>query len=147
MADGLNVKAIVMINPGNPTGIILSEDTTQSIIKFAVDKKLVVIADEVYRENLDETAKYSSFRKSLGKMDDETRKRCEMVSLNGCSKGIMGECGFRAGYMYLHNIKQEVRDQLTKMKSIALCSNAVGQAMVAVMVNPDLENVTEQTRS
>jgi alanine transaminase len=53
VADGLNVKAIVMINPGNPTGIILNEITTESIIRFAVDKKIVIIADEVYRENLD----------------------------------------------------------------------------------------------
>ena len=40
--------------------------------------------------------------------------------------------------MYLHNIKQEVRDQLTKVKSINLCSNALGQAMVEVMCNPPL---------
>lgn len=49
---GTKARAIVVINPGNPTGAVLSEDTIQKIIKFAINNKLIIIADEVYRENI-----------------------------------------------------------------------------------------------
>jgi len=45
--EGKNVKAIVVINPGNPTGSILNEETIKKVIEFSVKNKLVIIADEV----------------------------------------------------------------------------------------------------
>jgi alanine transaminase len=42
----------VVINPGNPTGSILSTETIAKIIEFSVRNRIVVIADEVYRENV-----------------------------------------------------------------------------------------------
>lgn len=42
---GLNIKAIVVINPGNPTGTIFNNETIAQIIKFATDNKLLLIAD------------------------------------------------------------------------------------------------------
>lgn len=45
--QGKNIKAIVIINPGNPTGSILNTETIQKVIEFSVRNKLVVIADEV----------------------------------------------------------------------------------------------------
>jgi alanine transaminase len=45
------VKALVIINPGNPTGAILSADSIKKIIEFAVKNRLPLIIDEVYREN------------------------------------------------------------------------------------------------
>jgi len=47
--QGKRVKAIVLINPGNPTGAILSSDTIKRVLKFSVKHKLVVVADEVDR--------------------------------------------------------------------------------------------------
>ncbi len=52
MESGKKIKAIVVINPGNPTGSILSADTIAKVIEFSVKNKLVIIADEVYRENV-----------------------------------------------------------------------------------------------
>jgi alanine transaminase len=46
-AQGKTVKAIVVINPGNPTGAIFSADTIKKIIEFAVKNRLIIIADEV----------------------------------------------------------------------------------------------------
>ena len=43
---------MVVINPGNPTGAIFSEQTIEKIIEFCVDNRLVLIADEVYRQNI-----------------------------------------------------------------------------------------------
>lgn len=81
---------MVLINPGNPSGVILNEETIHKVIKFAVSKRMVIIADEVYRENLEEGSKYASFRKALGHMDESINAQCELVSLHSCSKGTMG---------------------------------------------------------
>lgn len=65
-AEGKRIKAIVVINPGNPTGSILSADTIAKILEFSVRNKIVVIADEVYRENIyKEGTSFVSFRKVL----------------------------------------------------------------------------------
>ena len=42
-----DIKAIVVINPGNPTGQVLTRDNLEAVIKFAAEKKLFVFADEV----------------------------------------------------------------------------------------------------
>ena len=47
-AQGKTAKAIVVINPGNPTGAIFSADTIKQIIEFSVRNRLVIIADEVF---------------------------------------------------------------------------------------------------
>lgn len=61
---------MVVINPGNPTGAIFSEQTIQKIIKFCVQNKLVLVADEVYRQNIYKPGvKFSSCRKVLEAMD------------------------------------------------------------------------------
>jgi alanine transaminase len=73
----LKPKCLVVINPGNPTGAIFSEDTIKKMIKFATDKGLVLIADEVYRENIyKENAKFISFRKVLNTMDKKIQENC-----------------------------------------------------------------------
>lgn len=70
-SEGKNVKSIVVINPGNPTGAIFSEETIQKIIEFSVRNKLVLIADEVYRQNIyKEGAKFVSFRRVLEKLPE-----------------------------------------------------------------------------
>lgn len=46
-AQGKTAKAIVVINPGNPTGAIFSAETIKKIIEFAVKNRLIIIADEV----------------------------------------------------------------------------------------------------
>ena len=138
------MKAIVIINPGNPTGAILSSETIQKIIEFSVKRRLVVIADEVYRQNIyKEGAKFVSFRKVLETMSSEYKNNCELASLHSVSKGLLGECGLRGGYMYVHNFNPDIMQQLVKLKSINLCSNSVGQVMVDLMCNPPLEGVSE----
>ena len=48
--NGTNIKAIVIINPGNPTGQVLSQENLQDVLKFAHDKGIFVMADEVYQK-------------------------------------------------------------------------------------------------
>jgi len=60
----------------------------------------------------------------------------ELVSVHSVSKGVLGECGIRGGYMELVNIAKEAHEQFYKLASISLCPNIVGQIMVDLMVNP-----------
>jgi len=133
--DGITVKAIVVINPGNPTGAILDRKTIDDVIDFAEEHGIVIIADEVYQENV-YGAEFISFAKALGDRD------APLVSFHSVSKGFYGECGHRGGYMELRNpptaagTDLSFRDVIFKQASVALCSNLVGQMMVYLMVSP-----------
>ena len=138
---GINTKAICVINPGNPTGQILKEDTIRKIIEFAVNKKLVILADEVYQDNIyKEGAEFVSFRKVMHSMPSPYCE-AEIFSFHSASKGLAGECGLRGGYMHWENIIPEVAAQLNKHKWIFLSNNTVGQIMVDLITNPP--NISE----
>jgi aspartate/methionine/tyrosine aminotransferase len=51
-SKGIDVRAIIVINPGNPTGNIFNLESLQKILQFAYDNNLVVLADEVYQMNI-----------------------------------------------------------------------------------------------
>lgn len=97
----------------------------------------------MYRENIyKENTSFVSFRKVLDTLSQEVKDQTELASLHSVSKGLLGECGMRGGYLYLHNFNPAVSEQLVKLKSINLCSNSLGQIMVELMVNPPLEGVS-----
>lgn len=90
-------RAIVVINPGNPTGQVLSKENIQDIIKFAYEEKLFIFADEVYQDNIyADGSEFHSFKKVMAEMGKPYIKM-EMASFMSCSKGFIGECGLRAG--------------------------------------------------
>ena len=71
-----------------------------------------------------------------------------MVSFHSTSKGVIGECGRRGGYMELHNIDPYVQSQLNKLASSGLCSNLGGQVMMSLlMVNPPVAGYIPSTVS
>jgi aspartate/methionine/tyrosine aminotransferase len=72
-------------------------------------------------------SEFHSFRKILNTMPTVIRESVEVVSLQSISKGLLGECGLRGGYMEIHNIDKEAAEQVYKLKSIELCSNTIGQ--------------------
>ena len=141
-ADGIDVRAIVVINPGNPTGASLSAADVASVIKFAAEEKLVVMADEVYQTNIF-IGTFTSFKKGLRDLQktEPTGKydNVELASLNSISKGMVGECGHRGGYFELVGFDAEVQAQVYKFISIMLCPPVVGQCLVEMMVNPPKE--------
>ncbi len=51
-ADGKTVRALVVINPGNPTGGVLGRENQNDVVQFCEKNKLVLIADEVYQTNV-----------------------------------------------------------------------------------------------
>ncbi|EGW31643.1 uncharacterized protein SPAPADRAFT_140897 [Spathaspora passalidarum NRRL Y-27907] len=136
--EGINIKALVVINPGNPTGSILSPQDMIEIIDIAAEYGLVLIADEVYQENIFK-GKFISFKRvlcELLEMEPETYQHVQLASLHSTSKGVSGECGQRGGYMELVGFNTEVRDIVFKLASINLCSVVSGQALMELMINP-----------
>jgi len=136
-ANKINVKAIVVINPANPTGAILDSDSIMQVVEFAENNDLAIIADEVYQENL-YGGKFISFAKAVG------YRKIPLFSLHSVSKGFYGECGQRGGYLEVRyppkisNTDIPFINLLFKLSSVNLCSNTVGQAMIYLMVNPPL---------
>jgi alanine transaminase len=141
---GIKVRALAIINPGNPTGQCLEEKDMVDIVKVAAKEGLVLLADEVYQENVYvEDRNFISFRKVVKTMaassdaaEAEAGKTVEMISFHSVSKGFIGECGIRGGYFELYNIDPVVKANLYKLASISLCSNTHGQLSVGLMVNP-----------
>ncbi|KAH7444326.1 hypothetical protein KP509_02G073800 [Ceratopteris richardii] len=136
VADGINVRALVVINPGNPTGQVLSEENQQKIVQFCKDENLVLLADEVYQENVyADNKKFSSFKKIARSMG-YTERDFSLVSFHSISKGFYGECGRRGGYMEVTGFDSDVKNQIYKMASVSLCSNLSGQVMMSLVMNP-----------
>jgi alanine transaminase len=107
-------RAIVIINPGNPTGQVLSRENIVEIIKFAHQENLFIFADEVYQDNVYEKgSKFHSFKKVLTEMG-EPYSKMDMASFMSCSKGYMGECGIRGGYAEVINMCPDVKAMLLK---------------------------------
>ena len=137
--NGINPRSIVVINPGNPTGQCLEIENMKEIIKFCHKEDLILIADEVYQENIYiEGKKFTSFRKVLLDMGEEYND-VQLFSCHSISKGFFGECGQRGGYFELVNISEEVRDQIYKLASTRLCPNTLGQIVVSIMTRPPKE--------
>lgn len=133
---GIDVRAIVIINPGNPTGSCYSRETLQEIVQLASRQSLVLLADEVYQTNIyaPEERPFLSIRHILKSMGTDF-EHVELFSFHSTSKGIIGECGRRGGYLECTGIDPLVMEQLYKIVSIGLCPNISGQVMVGLDLN------------
>ncbi|KAJ7963361.1 alanine aminotransferase 2 [Quillaja saponaria] len=135
-SKGLTVRALVVINPGNPTGQVLSGKNQRDIVEFCKQESLVLLADEVYQENVYvPDKKFHSFKKvarSMGYGEDDI----SLVSFQSVSKGYHGECGKRGGYMEVTGFGADVREQIYKVASVNLCSNISGQILASLVMNP-----------
>lgn len=131
-----DIRILAVINPGNPTGAVLSEENIIEILDFASERGLMVLADEVYQHNVyEEGAKFNSFKKV---MFQKTNHRLELASLMSSSKGYMGECGLRGGFCEISNFQDDVRAILYKGLSARLCSSILGQITMDCVVKTPL---------
>jgi alanine transaminase len=83
-------QEIVVINPGNPIDAVLDKQSMKGVIDIAREHHLMIIADEVYQENIYH-GKFLSFAKVLG------NDTVPLVSLYSISKGFFRKCGHRGG--------------------------------------------------
>ncbi|KAJ1984524.1 alanine transaminase [Dimargaris verticillata] len=140
-SNGIDVRALVIINPGNPTGQCLIEENMREVIEFCYSNKLVLLADEVYQTNVyyPEQRPFHSFKKMVRSARPEIRDNLELISFHSISKGVVGECGRRGGYFECVNLDDAVMGQVYKMASVNLCPNVQGQLLVDLMVRPPVQ--------
>ena len=114
-------KAIVVINPNNPTGALYSNELLLGIIKIAREHNLVIMADEVYDKVLYDGVKHTA----LASLATDVLT----LTFNSLSKAYRS-CGFRAGWMVISGDKESARDYIegiNMLANIKLGSNVPGQ--------------------
>jgi aspartate/methionine/tyrosine aminotransferase len=79
----------VVINPGNPTGQVLSLENMQHIARFCSENGVLLMADEVYQDNVYGGNQFTSFRKVVHDMN--LQNDIQLVSFHSISKGFLGE--------------------------------------------------------
>ena len=136
-SKGINPRALTVINPGNPTGSVLSRKNLEDVIKFCYEKSLVLLADEVYQDNIYKDDKpFFSCKKIMMEMGSPYKENVELVSFHSISKGMTGDCGLRGGYFEFLNIDPFAAEIMLKLKSTSLTPNSVGMLNMGLMVNP-----------
>jgi alanine-synthesizing transaminase len=116
-----NTRAIVVINPNNPTGAVYSDEILKQIIQLAREHNLIIFADEIYDKVLYDGATHTS----IASLADDVL----FVTLNGLSKNYRA-CGYRSGWMVVSGTKKNAQDYLDGLDILAsmrLCSNVPGQ--------------------
>ena len=121
---GPRTKAIVVINPNNPTGALYPVDLLRDIVEIARRHQLIVFADEIYDKTLYDGATHTS----IASLADDVL----FVTYNGLSKNYRS-CGYRAGWMVVSGDKRCARDYiegLNMLASMRLCANTPGQLAI-----------------
>src|SRR5690606_3438699 len=110
-------KAIVVINPNNPTGALYPDDVLKGIVEIARQHSLIVFADEIYDKVLYDGARHTS----IASLADDVM----FITMNGLSKNYRA-CGYRAGWMVISGERRHAADYidgLNILASMRLCAN------------------------
>jgi len=119
-----NTRAIVVINPNNPTGALYPRELLEEIVQVAREHELIVFADEIY----DKTLYDGNTHTSIAALADDVL----FITFNGLSKNYRS-CGYRSGWMVVSGNKRHARDYiegLTMLASMRLCANTPGQLAI-----------------
>ena len=119
-------KAIVVINPNNPTGAVYSRETLQKIVDVAREYNLLILADEIYDRILYDGAKHISIASLAPDL--------LTITFNGLSKAYR-VAGYRAGWMVLTGPKSHARGFIEGLDLLAgtrLCPNVPAQHAIQV---------------
>ena len=117
-------RAILVINPNNPTGALYSDELLNQIIEVARKNNLIIFADEIYDKVLYDENKHTS----IASLADDVL----FVTLNGLSKNYRA-CGYRAGWLVVSGNKSLGKDYLEGLNILAsmrLCANVPGQLAI-----------------
>ena len=119
-----NTRAIVVINPNNPTGALYPKETLIGIVNIARKHGLIIYADEIYDKVLYDQAQHVS----MASLAEDVL----FVTFNGLSKNYR-TCGYRAGWMVISGDKSHAADYiegLNMLASMRLCANVPGQLAI-----------------
>lgn len=119
-----NTKAIVVINPNNPTGALYPKDVLEDIVEVARQNDLIIFADEIYDRLVMDSGQHVAIASLAPDLF--------CVSMNGLSKSHR-IAGFRVGWMVLSGPKKHVKDYiegLNMLSNMRLCSNVLAQQVI-----------------
>ena len=122
-------KAIVVINPNNPTGAVYSREILQQIVDIAREHSLLILADEIYDKILYDDAKHINIASLCPDL------LC--ITYNGLSKAYR-VAGYRAGWMVLTGPKGHAHgfiEGLTLLAGTRLCPNVPAQHAIQVAIS------------
>jgi alanine-synthesizing transaminase len=114
-------RAIVVINPNNPTGAVYPRAVLEGIARIAEDRGLVVLSDEIYDQILYDGAEFTPMATLV--------KRTLCGTFGGLSK-VYRACGWRVGWLSFSGPREHAKDYLLALDLLAglrLCSNVPGQ--------------------
>jgi alanine-synthesizing transaminase len=114
-------RAIVVINPNNPTGALYPDDMLKELVEIARQNDLIIYADEIYDKVLYDGETHTS----IAALSEDVLT----ITFNGLSKNYRS-CGYRAGWMIVSGEKKHARDYidgLDMLASMRLCANVPGQ--------------------
>jgi len=114
-------RAIVIINPNNPTGALYPVELLQEIVEIARQHQLIIYADEIYDKVLYDGATHTS----IASLAEDLL----FITFNGLSKNYRA-CGYRAGWAVVSGEKRHARDYiegLDILASMRLCANVPAQ--------------------
>jgi alanine-synthesizing transaminase len=126
-------KAIVVINPNNPTGALYGREALQQIVDIAREHDLIIFADEIYDRIV-----YEGTHTSIASLAPDLF----CVTFNGLSKSHI-ICGFRCGWMVLSGDKSKAQgyiDGLNTLSSMRLCANVLSQQVIPFALGQDEPN-------
>ena len=117
-------KAIVIINPNNPTGAVYPKEVLEQIVELAREHELIIFSDEIYDRLVMDGIEHTSIASLAPDLF--------CITLNGLSKSHM-IAGFRCGWMILSGAKEKAKDYiegLNMLSNMRLCSNVPAQCIV-----------------
>lgn len=132
-------KAMVIINPNNPTGMLYSEDVLKELVKVAREEKLLLFVDEIYDRLVMDGLKHVS----LASLADDI----PVITLNGLSKSHC-LCGYRCGWMVISGPKhltEDYKQGIIQLTSMRLCANALAQLVIPAALE-DMETPASMIR-
>lgn len=130
-------RAIVLINPNNPTGSVFSKEILLEIVDLAMKHKLVVMADEIYDKLLFDDAKHTS----IASLSEDL----PCITFSGLSKNYIAP-GFRIGWGVVSGPKKvlsEYIEAINKILRARLCANHPIQYAIPVALDGDQSHLVD----
>jgi len=130
-------RAIVIINPNNPTGAVYREEVLRGIIALALEHNLVIFSDEIYDSLILDDISHISTASLNGDLP--------VITFNGLSKNYLAP-GFRIGWGIVSGPEDELRDYveaINKLLRARLCANHPIQWAIKVALEGDQDQLIE----
>lgn len=132
-------RALVLINPNNPTGAVYSKEVLQELVQLAEAENLVIFSDEIYDKILYNNTAFTSTA--------TLSESALFVTFSGLSKNYLA-AGFRAGWMLVSGAKHKAQEYISGLNilaSLRVCSNVPAQFAIEAALSGQ-HNISELTK-